>query len=109
MALGQNQGGRDEAFDDARAGCHDPTAPQLLHQRRGDRGNVCGRERDWQQPGQEFAPVTRCEHLETECLTQAVELLAPRLRPGSIGQQRLRPDTQLLGHEPQRRLRDCIT
>jgi hypothetical protein len=81
-ALSQDQSGRDEAFDDTGAGCHDPTAPQLLHQRCGNCRSVCGRERDRQQPGQEFAPVTRCEHLEAERLTQGIELLAPCLRPG---------------------------
>ena len=52
--------------------------------------------------------MTRREHSEAERLAQAIELLAPGLGPGGIGQQRLLADTELLDHEAQRRFGDGI-
>jgi hypothetical protein len=52
--------------------------------------------------------VARREHSEAEHLAQAVELLAPGLRPGGVGQQSLGANTELLGHEVQRRFGDGI-
>ena len=79
MALGRDQGGRNEALETCRAGHDEPASAQLVHQRRGDRrGARCG-ERDWQQPGQQLAAVPGREHAEAERLAQPVELLVRRV------------------------------
>ena len=77
----------------------DAASAQLVHQRRGDRrGARCG-ERYWQQPGQQLAAVSWREHAEAERLAQPVELLAPGLRPGGVGGERVGADADLLADE----------
>ena len=108
MPLGQHQRGGNEALERARAGRDDAASAELVHQRRGDcKGARCG-ERDWQQPSQQLAAVSRCEHAEAEGLAQPIELLAPGLRPGGVGGERGGADADLLGDEAQCRIRDDL-
>jgi hypothetical protein len=108
MPLGHDQDRGDQAFHDGWARSGDPAPAQFVHQRRGDRGGVrCG-ERDWQQPRQQIAAVAWAEHPEAELLAQGVELLAPGLSPRGVRGQGAGLDTQLLGHEAQGLLRECL-
>ena len=66
VALGQHQRDCDQAFDDARSRGDDPAPAEFVHQHFGNRGWVGGGERHRQQPGKEFAPMSRREHPEAE-------------------------------------------
>ena len=104
VALGDDQNRGDQALDHARAWSDDPAPAQLVHQRRGDRQGVRGRQRHGQQPGQHVAAVPRRIHAEAERFTQVVELLLPGLPPARISAKNIGADVNLLSDEAQRRL-----
>ena len=108
MAFRHDQGGGDQALDDARAGGDDPAPAQLVHQRRGDRHSVGGGQRHRQQPGEHVAALSGSEHPEAERFAQPVELLAPGLGPGCIGSKRIGADAKLAGDELQGCLRNDL-
>ena len=102
VALGQHQGGGDQALDDGGAGHDEPPSAQLVHQRRGDRGGAGGGERHRQQPCQDLAAGRR-RGRRSRTLAQRVELLVAGLEPGGVGGERVGVDADLVGDEAQRR------
>jgi hypothetical protein len=108
VALRGGKRGRGQVFDDGGARHDQPPPAGLRHQRRGDRHSARGGERHGQQPGRQLAPAGGREVREAEGLAQLVEMGGSGLRSRAVGVDRLRRSTDLVCHEAQRRLRDCL-
>ena len=108
VPLGQHEAAGHQALHRARAGGDDAPSPEFLHQRLRHREGVGGGQCHRQQPGQQLAPMAGPEHAEAERRAQSVELLAPGLRPGGVGGERVRADMELGGDEAERRLEDGL-